>query len=174
MGSPLVYLTALGFAIGCRCSPCSTRTDNHLEQQQSGSSAASTLFNQRAPRAARAGHDLDGRHGSTQFGTSRCGVAGDKPPWVRRYNGAANNEDQAFSVVVDKAEILSSRVFSCDRCSGVIISAIKTHAGRHRAVDKRRWAGARGPTKIDIRGRWMVHPEYTLRNFRNQHVTIQV
>ena len=77
-GISLVLHDGVGIAFGCRHGLFSTRADNDFEQQQSGRGGFDVI-NQWASGAVRAARDLDGRHGSIQFGTRRDGVAGDKP-----------------------------------------------------------------------------------------------
>ncbi len=74
----LVLLHGVGIAFVCRHGFGTTWADNDLEQKQSGFRCFDVI-DQWVFGFIWVVCELDGRHGSIQFGSRRGGVAGDKP-----------------------------------------------------------------------------------------------
>src|SRR6266853_2031966 len=101
MGYRLLYLTALGLLSGvvmvsAQPGPITTSNNSNL------AFAASTLLTNGLPGLSGAPVTL--MVATVQSNSAQGGVVSmvTSQPWVRRYNGAANNEDQAYAVVADK------------------------------------------------------------------------
>ena len=101
MGSRLFYMTALGLLAGvvmvsAQPGPITTSNNSNLVF------AASTLLTNGLPGLS--GPPVTLMVATVQSNSAQGGVVSllTSQPWVRRYNGAANNEDQAFAVIADK------------------------------------------------------------------------
>src|SRR6266850_1526013 len=101
MGSRLFCMTALGLLSGvvmvsAQPGPITTSNNSNLVF------AASTLLTNGLPGLS--GPPVTLMVATVQSNSAQGGAVSlvTSQPWVRRYNGAANNEDQAFAVVADK------------------------------------------------------------------------
>jgi hypothetical protein len=101
MGSRLFYVTALGLLSGvvmvsAQPGPITTSNNSNLVF------AASTLLTNGLPGLS--GPPVTLMVATVQSNSAQGGGVSlvTSQPWVRRYNGAANNEDQAFAVIADK------------------------------------------------------------------------
>src|SRR6266487_555410 len=101
MGSRLFYMTALGLLSGvvmvsAQPGPITTSNNTTLVF------AASTLLTNGLPGLS--GPPVTLMVATVQSNSAQGGVVSmvTSQPWVRRYNGAANNEDQAYAIVADK------------------------------------------------------------------------
>src|SRR5207247_4729601 len=101
MGSRLFYMTALGLLSGvvmvsAQPGPITTSNISNLVF------AASTLLTNGLPGLF--GPPVTLMVATVQSNSAQGGMVSlvTSQPWVRRYNGAANNEDQAYAVVADK------------------------------------------------------------------------
>src|SRR5437016_3251796 len=101
MGSRLFYMTALGLLSGvvmvsAQPGPITTSNNSNLVF------AASTLLTNGLPGLS--GPPVTLMVATVQSNSAQGGTVSlvTSQPWARRYNGAANNEDQALAVVADK------------------------------------------------------------------------
>src|SRR2546426_6087026 len=101
MGHRLFCMTALGLLSGvvmvsAQPGPITTSNNSNLVF------AASTLLTNGLPGLS--GPPVTLMVATVQSNSAQGGVVSlvTSQPWVRRYNGAANNEDQAYAVVADK------------------------------------------------------------------------
>jgi hypothetical protein len=99
--NPWLYMTALGFFSGvvmvsAQPGPITTSNNGNLVF------AASTLLTNGLPGLT--GPPVTLMVATVQSNSAQGGTVSlvTRQPWVRRYNGAANNEDQAFAVVADR------------------------------------------------------------------------
>src|SRR6266576_1656105 len=101
MSYRLFYFSALGLRSGvaivsAQPGPITTSNNSNLVF------AASTLLTNGLPGLS--GPPVTLMVATVQSNSAQGGVVSlvTSQPWVRRYNGAANNEDQAFAVIADK------------------------------------------------------------------------
>ena len=124
MGSRLFYMTVLGLLSGvvmvsAQPGPITTSNNSNLVF------AASTLLTNGLPGLS--GPPVTLMVATVQSNSAQGGIVSlvTSQPWVRRYNSAANNEDQAFAVVADKDGNIIVGGYSVGIGSGVDYLTIK-------------------------------------------------
>src|SRR5580765_5231311 len=124
MRSPLFYLTALGLFSGvvmasAQPGPITTSNNGNLVF------AASTLLTNGLPGLS--GTPVTLMVGTVQSNSAQGGTVSltGSQPWVRRYNGPANSEDQAQAIVTDKNGNIIVGGYSASISAGVDYLTIK-------------------------------------------------